>query len=227
MLGAVAGSCATAARESSQGRKAAALQRVWPGAVANLAAAPNFGARQTIGGSDSPDRRHPPGAAEPVTGSVRAGSHRQNPWIGSPIMADTHFVSLYRRFRPGRFDEIRGQDHVVRALRSAGSATTGCRTPTSSADPGAPARPRRRGSSPRRSIARRPSMVSRAASAPRAWRSPRGVRSTCTSSMPPRTTASTRSATWWRTPAWAPRGAGRSTSSTRSTCSPPRRRTHC
>ena len=34
-------------------------------------------------------------------------------------MADTHFVSLYRRFRPGRFDEIRGQDHVVRALRSA------------------------------------------------------------------------------------------------------------
>ena len=34
-------------------------------------------------------------------------------------MADTPFVSLYRRFRPGRFDEIRGQDHVVRALRSA------------------------------------------------------------------------------------------------------------
>ena len=34
-------------------------------------------------------------------------------------MADTPFVSLYRRFRPGRFDEMRGQDHVVRALRSA------------------------------------------------------------------------------------------------------------
>ena len=34
-------------------------------------------------------------------------------------MAETPFVSLYRRFRPGRFDEIRGQDHVVRALRSA------------------------------------------------------------------------------------------------------------
>ena len=31
----------------------------------------------------------------------------------------TPFVSLYRRFRPGRFDEIRGQDHVVRALHSA------------------------------------------------------------------------------------------------------------
>ncbi|HXY27752.1 MAG TPA: DNA polymerase III subunit gamma/tau, partial [Acidimicrobiales bacterium] len=34
-------------------------------------------------------------------------------------MSDAPFVSLYRRFRPGRFDEIRGQDHVVRALRSA------------------------------------------------------------------------------------------------------------
>ena len=34
-------------------------------------------------------------------------------------MADAPFVSLYRRFRPGRFDELRGQDHVVRALRSA------------------------------------------------------------------------------------------------------------
>ncbi|MDP9387625.1 MAG: DNA polymerase III subunit gamma/tau, partial [Actinomycetota bacterium] len=27
--------------------------------------------------------------------------------------------SLYRRFRPGRFDEVRGQDHVTRALRNA------------------------------------------------------------------------------------------------------------
>ena len=34
-------------------------------------------------------------------------------------MADAPFLSLYRRFRPGRFDELRGQDHVVRALRSA------------------------------------------------------------------------------------------------------------
>jgi DNA polymerase-3 subunit gamma/tau len=34
-------------------------------------------------------------------------------------MADVPFVSLYRRFRPGRFGEICGQDHVVRALRSA------------------------------------------------------------------------------------------------------------
>ncbi len=34
-------------------------------------------------------------------------------------MADAPFVSLYRRFRPGQFEELRGQDHVVRALRSA------------------------------------------------------------------------------------------------------------
>jgi DNA polymerase III subunit gamma/tau len=34
-------------------------------------------------------------------------------------MADAPFVSLYRRFRPGQFDELKGQDHVVRALQSA------------------------------------------------------------------------------------------------------------
>jgi DNA polymerase III subunit gamma/tau len=34
-------------------------------------------------------------------------------------MADAPFVSLYRRFRPGRFGELRGQDHVVRVLQSA------------------------------------------------------------------------------------------------------------
>jgi DNA polymerase-3 subunit gamma/tau len=27
--------------------------------------------------------------------------------------------SLYRRYRPRRFSELRGQDHVVRALRNA------------------------------------------------------------------------------------------------------------
>jgi DNA polymerase-3 subunit gamma/tau len=34
-------------------------------------------------------------------------------------MADVPSVALYRRFRPGRFEELRGQDHVVRALRNA------------------------------------------------------------------------------------------------------------
>jgi len=34
-------------------------------------------------------------------------------------MTDVPFVSLYRRFRPGRFDGLRGQEHVVRALQTA------------------------------------------------------------------------------------------------------------
>ena len=34
-------------------------------------------------------------------------------------MVEVPFTSLYRRFRPGRFEELRGQDHVVRALQSA------------------------------------------------------------------------------------------------------------
>ena len=33
--------------------------------------------------------------------------------------ANDSFVSLYRRYRPGTFQELRGQDHVVRALRGA------------------------------------------------------------------------------------------------------------
>jgi DNA polymerase-3 subunit gamma/tau len=33
--------------------------------------------------------------------------------------SDGQFVSLYRRFRPGRFSELRGQPHVVRALQGA------------------------------------------------------------------------------------------------------------
>ena len=35
------------------------------------------------------------------------------------VSTDDSFVSLYRRYRPGKFSELRGQDHVVRALRSA------------------------------------------------------------------------------------------------------------
>jgi len=35
------------------------------------------------------------------------------------VAEDQGFVSLYRRFRPGRFAELRGQPHVVRALTAA------------------------------------------------------------------------------------------------------------
>src|SRR5579883_979909 len=34
-------------------------------------------------------------------------------------MADEPYQSLYRRYRPQRFDEVRGQDHVAMALRNA------------------------------------------------------------------------------------------------------------
>ncbi len=47
----------------------------------------------------------------------RSGGHITP--VGSLAMADAPFISLYRRFRPGRFAELQGQDHVVRALQSA------------------------------------------------------------------------------------------------------------
>ncbi len=36
-----------------------------------------------------------------------------------PSMGDEEYQSLYRRFRPGRFSEVLGQDHVTTALRNA------------------------------------------------------------------------------------------------------------
>ena len=136
-------------------------------------------------------------------------------------MADAPFVSLYRRFRPGRFDE---------------TPRPGPRRP------GPAQRGARRTRLPRLSLQRPPrhrqdvvrpdpgqgaqlrsaaSTASRAASARRASRSPRATRSTSTSSTPPPTTASTPCATSWPTPGSARPGGGRSTSSTRSTCSRP------
>jgi DNA polymerase-3 subunit gamma/tau len=38
---------------------------------------------------------------------------------GPAARTSADVTSLYRRFRPQRFDELRGQDHVVRALRTA------------------------------------------------------------------------------------------------------------
>ncbi len=39
--------------------------------------------------------------------------------LAATTTGDDSFVSLYRRYRPGTFDALRGQDHVVRALRTA------------------------------------------------------------------------------------------------------------
>ncbi len=58
--------------------------------------------------------------------SLRPPHHRRGPLrrpIGSLGVADTPddtpYQSLYRRFRPSTFGEVRGQDHVVLALRNA------------------------------------------------------------------------------------------------------------
>ena len=69
--------------------EASSSQRVEPGATDRLAIALNFGTRP-----------------ENVS-----GDHYACP------MSDA--TSLYRRFRPGRFSELRGQDHIVRALQGA------------------------------------------------------------------------------------------------------------
>ena len=37
----------------------------------------------------------------------------------SDELAPAPYQSLYRRYRPQRFDEVRGQDHVTRALKNA------------------------------------------------------------------------------------------------------------
>ena len=39
--------------------------------------------------------------------------------VVQPPMVPEGVNSLYRRFRPGRFSEIRGQEHVIRALQGA------------------------------------------------------------------------------------------------------------
>lgn len=51
-------------------------------------------------------------------GARRTGHHKCAP---NPVASVTSMAtqSLYRRYRPRRFSELRGQDHVVRALRNA------------------------------------------------------------------------------------------------------------
>ena len=66
-----------------------------------------------------------------------------------PVTGET---SLYRRHRPQAFDQVVGQEHVVRTLRTRSSATAST-TPTCSSARAGPARPRWRRSSPARSTA--------------------------------------------------------------------------
>ena len=91
MSRAVAGFCATGDREPSQGRKAAALS--------GFVCVPQ------------------------VTWLLRTASPAGPLSALSPgpirLAAMVDYQSLYRRYRPQRFEEVRGQDHVVMALRHA------------------------------------------------------------------------------------------------------------
>ena len=52
-------------------------------------------------------------------GEPVAQSGDRSPPTSQPAADPAPFVSLYRRFRPGRFEELRGQPHVARALQGA------------------------------------------------------------------------------------------------------------
>ena len=137
---------------------------------------------RTIEDANLPISATSAGATSPP-GSGRAGSHRQSSWIGSPIMADTPSSPSTAASGPG--DSTRSGVRTTWCGRCAAPcATTGCRTPISSADRGVPARPRRRGSWPRRSTARRPSTVEPCGVCTSCVEITQGARSTSTSSMP-------------------------------------------
>ncbi len=132
------------------------------------------------------------------------------------------YQSLYRRYRPRRFGELRGQEHVV--TRPAQRRARGPRrprlplqrAPRHGQDVGGPhpgQGPQLRAPGRRRAVP---------ASASRASPSRPAPASTSTSSTPPRTTASTPSATSSSARRSARRAARRCTSSTRSTCCPGR-----
>ena len=94
LRGVTAGSCATDACEPGQGRKAAALS--------STARVPQT-AWPSLPGA---------GAGAPIRPrAVRVPTSR--------VVGPVAYQSLYRRYRPQKFSEIKGQDHVVRALQTA------------------------------------------------------------------------------------------------------------
>ena len=152
------GSCATGAREPSQGRKAAALsgtcgvpQIAWPPPDDRLPLTPVGTDREQ---RSSPARRTR--SRRQPQKSASDGSGRIAPWPTSRSTGAT-----------GRGASARSAARSTssRALRNAVRDETGSATPTCSAGPGARARPRPPASWPRPSTARTSRTASRAASA--------------------------------------------------------------
>src|ERR1700709_949387 len=54
-----------------------------------------------------------------ATGGRPGGAPGDRGYTGSRAMPGTESTHLYRRHRPGSFDEVVGQKHVVRTLRNA------------------------------------------------------------------------------------------------------------
>ena len=212
------GSGATGSREPSQVRKEAALSgysRVPPGRLIRAGEPPV----RDVGSRCLSACRVRPRCGPATVASWRCGN--------VDLVASQ---SLYRKYRPQRFGELVGQQHVITALRNA--IREGPRRPRVPLL--RPARHRedvdRARCSPRRSTASISApTANRAASARTASRSPRARSSTSPSSTRRRTTASTTSATSCRasTSASPDRRSARCTSSTRSTCSARPRPTRC
>ena len=166
----------------------------------------------------SPDRHHE-GTAHRVVGAAEG-----RPAVGSAVA----YQSLYRRYRPRRFAEVRGQDHVVHGAAQRRRVRGPSATPTCSADRAAPARRPRPASSPRPSTATNlqdgepcgvceSCLAIEAGTSLRPLRARRGVQQRRRDHARPRSSAAVGS----------PGAHARCTSSTRSTCSRRGRPTPC
>ena len=65
----------------------------------------------------SSSQRVEPGATDRLAIALNLGTHPENVSGDHYACPMSDATSLYRRFRPGRFSELRGQDHIVRALQ--------------------------------------------------------------------------------------------------------------
>mgnify|MGYP000040199700 CR=1 FL=1 len=63
------------------------------------------------------------------------------------------YTALYRKWRPASFEDVKGQDHIVKIIKKVRWSQAGLATPTCFAAPGEPERPVSRRFLPERSTA--------------------------------------------------------------------------